>query len=261
MKKYTRIWIQLLKNSFSSTLSNRIDSASYFFGKLIRFGFFWLLIISIFNFTETFAGYSTYQVLFFFLTFNLIDILGQIFFRGIYLFSSDVRKGNFDFTLTKPVPALFLTMSRLIDLLDIIFILPIVGLLVYAGIQLPVTITIGAILVYLFLVLLATVLSFTFHVIIAAATIWSFENENFIWLYREAMTLGRLPPDIFPVLLQYILTYGIPIIVMIAYPVNALFGLLSVGDMLFAGVITLLFIAVSLVLWKIALRSYSSASS
>lgn len=261
MKKYPRVWLQLLKNSFSSTLSNRIDSASYFIGKLIRFGFFWLLIISIFTFTETFAGYDKYQVLFFFLTFNLVDVLSQVLFRGIYLFSSDVRKGNFDFVLVKPVPALFLVLSRLIDLLDIIFLLPILALIGYTITLLPITITLGSSLLYMFLILLATLITFAFHVMIAAATVWSFENENFIWLYRETMTLGRFPPDILPVFLQTVLVYIIPVIIMVAYPVNTLFGLLSIGDILRAIIVTGLFLALTFLCWHTGLKKYASASS
>lgn len=261
MKKYPRIWLQLLKNSFASTLSNRIDSASYFIGKLIRFAFFWLLIVSIFRITETFAGYDKYQVLFFFLTFNLVDLIGQIFFRGIYLFSSEVRKGSFDFSLVKPVSSLFLAMSRLIDLLDIICLVPILGLMAYTLLHLPITITVTGLSLYGFFIILASGITLSFHVIIAAATIWSFENEHFIWLYRETMTLGRLPPDILPATLQLVLTYIVPIVIMVAYPVNGLFGIIHTKEVLMAIGITTTFLCLSLIIWNRALRTYSSASS
>jgi len=58
IKKYVRIWKQLSSLAIGSYLSNRIDSAAYFAGKVVRFGFFLLLIISIFSFTDNLAGYT-----------------------------------------------------------------------------------------------------------------------------------------------------------------------------------------------------------
>src|SRR3989344_1491638 len=115
---YFRVWTQLSGMAFSTFLTNRIDAFSYFVGKLIRFLFFLLLIISIFKFTPTLAGYTKYEALLFLITFTMLDELGQGFFRGIYLFKYEVNKGNFDFVLAKPANALFYSLSRLTDLLD-----------------------------------------------------------------------------------------------------------------------------------------------
>lgn len=259
--KYLNVWKQLTNLAFSSTASNRIDAGTYLIGKMIRFGFFWLLIVSIFIHTNLFAGYDQYQILLFFLTFNVVDVGAQAFLRGIYLMREDVRKGNFDYLLTKPINTLFHTLSRLTDILDFLFLLPVLGLLVYVLIQLSATITFTGILWYIAFLGLSFTLVVSIHIMSASLTIWTMESENGIWFYRESMTLGRFPPEIFSYTVQMIFTFILPVIVMVAFPVKALLGTLSVPWILTGISIAILFAVISLQLWKKSLSHYSSASS
>ncbi len=259
MRKYLNTWLQLTNCAFSSTLSNRIDSAGYFAGKLVRFVFFWLLIVSIFRFTDTLVGYSKYEVLLFFLTFNFIDVFSQAFFRGMYLFQSDVRRGNFDFILTKPINSLFYSLSRLNDLLDIIFLVPITALLVYVMAQL--NITVGALGAYALFFAFGMVVVLAIHILAAAITMWSYESENFIWLYRYTMATGQFPSDIFSPRVQTLFTYVMPIMVIVAFPSKALLGRADSAMFVTALLVSTVFFGASMLLWRAGLRRYSSASS
>mgnify|MGYP001572754156 CR=1 FL=1 len=259
--KYVKIWRQLTVCSFSSTLSNRVDALSYLLGKIVRFAFFWLFISSLFHFTSTFAGYTKYEALLIYLTFNVIDVLAQIFLRGIYLFRHDVNSGAFDYTLAKPLSPLFYILSRLNDLLDIIFSLPIIALLIYVITKLPVSLTLPNILLYIFLVILGLSLVLSLHIISAAITIRTVESDHIIWFYRDALGLARLPTDILPDLLKIIFTYVLPVIVAVTFPTKALLGRLDLSSILLAIGLTLIFYSLSLHLWKSNLKKYSSASS
>ncbi len=261
MRKYFKIWKQLTNCAVSSYLSNRLDSFCYFLGKLVRFGFFLLLIISIFRFTNELAGYSKYEVILFFLTFNLVDVLAQAFFRGIYLFREDIRKGNFDYILTKPVNPLFYSLTRLTDILDIIFLLPIIILIIYTAFKLKIVLSILNISAYIFFVVLGVLIIVGIHIVSACITIWTVEGENFIWVYREAMTVGRFPPEILSSFMQFIFTFVMPVIIIVAFPVKAFLGILSLSWMLIALFYTFIFFMGSLWLWRISLKKYSSASS
>jgi len=230
-------------------------------GKLVRFGFFLLLIVSIFNYTNTMAGYSKYEVILFFLTFNLLDVLAQAFFRGIYMFQNDVKQGNFDYVLSKPVNPLFYSMSRITDIMDMIFLFPISGLIIFTVYKLPIDVGWENILGYAVFIGIGMVIVIAIHILAACVTIWSVENENTIWVYRDAMTVGRFPPEIFSVTVQAVFTFVIPIIVIVAFPTKTLLGLLSWQWMVFGAVYAILFFAVSLIIWKISLKKYSSASS
>ncbi|RLC36242.1 hypothetical protein DRH27_05520 [Candidatus Falkowbacteria bacterium] len=259
--KYLKVWKQLSACAIGSYLSNRIDITSYFIGKLVRFGFFILLIVSIFNFTDSLAGYGKYEVLLFFLTFNLVDVFPQAFFRGIYSFREDVRKGNFDFALIKPLNPLFYIMTKLTDILDIIFLIPIIFLIIYTVIKLEITLTLVNILLYLIFIIVGQLIILGIHIISACVTIWTLESENFIWFYRESMTIGRFPPEILSLTVQFIFTFLMPIIIVVAFPVKILLGTLAIRWVLFALLYSFVFFFFSILLWRTSLKRYSSASS
>lgn len=261
IKKYTHVWKQLSACAVGSYLSNRIDSFCYFIGKLTRFIFFLILIYSIFRFTNTLAGYTKYEVILFFLTFNLMDVLAQAFFRGIYYFKNDIRSGNFDYIISKPINPLFYSLSRMTDILDIIFLAPVVILIIFTIIKLSIIITLTNILFYLFFIFLGMIIILGIHILSACVTIWTIESENFIWFYRESMTIGRFPPEIYSPAVQFIFIYIMPIIVIVAFPTKVLLGLLTFKAGIIAFTVAILFFIVSILLWNVSLKHYSSASS
>jgi len=261
IRKYIRIWRQLSSLAIGSYWSNRIDSAAYLAGKVFRFGFFLLMIISLFSFTDELAGYSKYEVVLFFLTFNLIDVLSQALFRGIYAFRGDIQRGNFDFVLSKPVNPLFYSLSRLTDILDILFLAPIILLIIYVMGKLPSLPGPTQVLLYVALVLAGMVIILGIHILSASITIWKIESENFIWLYREAMTIGRFPPEVYSPTIRALFTFIVPVIIAVAFPVKAVLHTLDWRWILFAMVYAAGFLGFSLLVWKASLKAYSSASS
>lgn len=261
MKKYIRVWKQLSNCAVSSYLTNRIDSTAYFIGKLIRFGFFILLIFSIFRFTDNLAGYGKFEVILFFLTFNLLDVASQSLFRGIYMFKEDVRRGNFDYVISKPVNSLFYSLLKLTDILDLIFLIPIIALLIFTVWKLQMAITFLNLALYLFLVFTGLLIILGIHIISAGITIRTQEGESFIWLYRDTMSIGRFPPEIFSPSVQIFLTFILPIIIIVGFPAKALLGILSWQWIIFACVYAIVFFSLSVLFWKWNLKKYSSASS
>lgn len=261
MLKYFKIWKQLSFNAAASYMSNRIEYGAFFLGKIIRFGFFILFIFSIFNYTNSLAGYDKYQVLLFFLTFNLLDVAAQAFFRGIYLLKNDVKLGNFDYILSKPVDSLFYSLSRLTDIIDLTFLIPIIGMIVWVfPLALPGFSFMDVSFYFIFFILSMEIV-LALHILSAAVTVVSVENENAIWVYREAMTVGRFPPEVFSPFIQSFFTFVIPVIIICAFPVKAFLGILSLKMMALAVAVALIFLLASLMLWKKALKHYSSASS
>jgi len=245
----------------ASYISNRIEYGSYFLGKVIRFIFLLLVIISIFSHTKTMAGYSKYQVIVFFLTAFLVDTIGQALFRGIYLVREDIRKGNFDYVVSKPLNSLVYSMFRLPDVLDVIFLIPLFVLIIFTFIKLGVFFNPTNIFLYIIFISLSIIILTALHIISVSLTVWTMESESFIWMYRNAVFLGLFPPEIYSNPIQLIFTYILPIIVIVAVPAKALLGLLTLQMVLMALAVSFVFFFGSLLLWKTALKHYSSASS
>jgi len=74
--RYLKVWWLMSRNSFLGMLTQRFGAAFFIAGKLLRFGFFIFFIYFLLKGTDSLAGYNFSQTLFFFLTFNLIDVIG-----------------------------------------------------------------------------------------------------------------------------------------------------------------------------------------
>ncbi len=265
MKKYITVWWRLAQMAFLMQFANRWSSLGWLGGKLVRLVFFIVFISAIFKHVSSVAGYTLEQVALFFLTFNLVDIMVQIFLRGIYMIGRDVREGDLDFYLIQPVNPLFRICSNLVDFLDFLTLLPVLGLVVYIFPRILAQFTATQILaqgfVYVLLCLNGVAIAFSIHVLVAAVTVWTQQMENSIWMYRDLVTLGRFPIDIYPPFLRILLTYVLPISVMVSYPSKALLGLLSMERILLAFAISGALLFVSITVWKQAVKHYSSVSS
>lgn len=261
IKKYIKIYLQLVNCAFSSYLSNRIDSLGFFLGKIARFILFLTLLVSIFRFTDNLAGYGMYEAILFFLSFNLIDVGAQFLFRGVYFLKKDIIYGQFDYVLSKSVNKLFYTMSRLVDILDLIFLLFIAAGIIYVFEKLGNKVSFHGVIIFILLSINSLVLIFSIHATIAALSIRYFESENLIWLYRESMTFGRMPPEIYSGTIQFIFTFLMPIFIMVAFPIKSMLGMLDMRMLIFAAFLSIMGVFFAIWLWKNSLDYYSSASS
>ncbi len=177
------------------------------------------------------ANYSVTQALFFFLTFNLIDTTTQLFFREVYRFRQLVVTGDFDLVLTKPMSPLFRALAGGADPLDLIMLVPYIGLLIYVSTQLG-AVTIFSLFLYIFLVINGFLIAMSFHVLVLALAIVTTEIDHTIMIYRDLTSMARVPVDIYREPLRSVITFIIPIGIMMTFPAKAFLGLLT-GPMIF----------------------------
>ncbi len=99
------------------------------------------------------------------------------------------------------------------------------------------------------------------HISILAFGIITMEVDGLTWLYRDFLYLGQLPVDAYKQPIRGLLSFVVPIGIMITVPARQLLGLTNTIGILFTGLVGIMTIAISLQLWKFALKKYSSASS
>lgn len=261
LKKYLKVWYLMTTASFSSFLISRFAAVVLLSGKLLRFLFFLFFLYLLVGKTKTLGGYTLNQVVFFFLTFNLVDILIQLFLRGIYRFRPLVVSGNLDLILVRPINTLFRSLVCWTDLLDFITIVPLIIYLIIFLAQGQVAFSPIGILLYLLLILNAFILALAIHIIVAGVGVITYEVDNAIWLYRDISSMGRIPIDVYMEPVRSLLTFVLPVSVLMTFPAKALMGLLSWQWVVFSFLISGIFLWVSLRFWKYALTQYSSASS
>lgn len=254
------LWLKLTNQSFMREFLDRWNAGLFLLGKLLRFGLFTIFLFALFAKTPDIGGYNKYQMLFFFLTFNLLDTTAQLFYREVYRFRPMVASGDFDLVLTKPMSALFRALAGGADPLDFYMLFLYVGLLVYIMFGLG-TISTIHVISYLALLVNGFLIATGFHILVLALAIVTTEVDHAIMIYRDLTMMGRVPIDIYRQPIRGILTFVIPVGLMMTFPAKALMGLLSPWTIVVSFVLGSLFFVLCLRIWRYALSQYSSASS
>ncbi len=256
---YLKVWWMMSKNAFLAMLNHRMGVVVFSVGKVLRFVFFGAFIYFLLSKTNTLAGYTLYQTLFFFLTFNLIDAIAQFLFREVYRFRPLIVSGSFDLILVKPINALFRSLLGGADILDLFTIPPLVFVVYYVGSLLDPSIT--QVILYIVLVANGLVIATAFHIAVLSLGIITLEIDHTIMIYRDLTNLGRLPVDIYRQPLKGVLTYLVPVGIMVTLPAKAMMGLVTPIGVTISFALGFIMIILTLRFWKLALRQYTSASS
>lgn len=259
LKYYIKIWWLLTKNSFIVVMGQRVALTIFLLGKILRFIFFVSFLFYVVLGAKGILGYSSNQIIFFFLVFTLVDTVSQFFFREVYRFRPKVVSGDFDLSLVKPVNPLFISLLGGADIIDLITIPPLIITVFYVGSLFDPNI----IQVFIFLILLLNALfvAAAFHIAVLAVGIITLEIDHTVMIYRDLTSFGRFPVDIYKQPLQGILTYVIPIGIMFSLPAKSLVGMVSLQGIILSIVFGFSAIFLSLKFWDFALTKYTSASS
>jgi len=259
VKKYFKIWWMMSVNSFSVVLGQKLALTMFLIGKIFRFTFFFLFLFFLLKGTGNLLGYSANQIIFFYLTFNIIDVVTQFLFRQVYSFRPMIINGDFDLVLVKPINSLFRVLLGGADIVDLITIPPLFVLVIYYGSTLlP---SLSGIVVYLVLLFNGFLIATAFYIAILSFAIVTLEVDHAVMIYRDLTNLGKLPVDIYKKPLRGILTYIIPVGVMMTLPGKAIVGLATTGGIVVAILLGILMMYLSLKFWNFALTKYTSASS
>jgi len=258
MIKALKIFFSYNKNNFKIVLSTRPFALVLFMlGKIIRFLFFFFLIIFIYKNVKIIKGFSFEQMMVFYLTFNLVDQISQILFREVYRFKDYLVSGDFNLILLKPHHPFLKVLLGGIDLIDIL-LLPFFFILVFIFLLKIPTFTLFNLFLYLIFLLNSLIISFAFHILVLAIGIMTIDTDNLIMFYRDLNNLSRFPIEIYKTPIREILTFVIPIAIASNFPAKIFFNLLSKEMIVYSFIFSFFFLMLSLKIWDIALKKYQS---
>lgn len=241
------------------TLSHNWTFLVFLIGKIIRFVLFGWFIFFLLKGAETLAGYNINQIAFFYLTFFLIDTLSQFLFREVYRFRPYIVSGSFDMILLKPMNPLFRVLMGGADAIDLITLFPLIYLIIhFGGLLSPSSVQV---IQYIVLIVNGLLLATAFHIAVLGLGIVTLEIDHTIMIFRDVESLARFPIDIYKEPLKGILTYLIPVGLMITIPAKAIMGLISPFGVAASLAFGALAVYLSLRFWNFALKKYTSASS
>lgn len=261
IKKLFRVWLLSTRNVILSQMTTGYAAIFFTLGKIVRFLFFFAFIFVVVRSTNFLAGYNSHQVIFFFLAFNIVDISTQFLFRAVYGFRPLVVRGEFDFYLVKPLPSFFRPLFAWADVLDLAVLIPLWIFSFYFIFRYDLISQPIHLVYFLVLYLASLMIGFAFHLFVVSICVLTTEIDHMILVYRDLINMARFPTDIYPQGVRWVLTFVIPVALMITIPAKALLGLVSFWGIAAVLIASLVLALASFRFWKFALTRYSSASS
>lgn len=259
MKEF-KIWLKYTSNSFQQTLANWPTASILLVGKAIRVVLFLIFLGFLFRGTNGIAGYSRTQIIFFYLSFNLTDTLAQLFYREVYRFRQLVVSGTLDYVLVKPLNPLIRVLMGGGDILDLIMLCLLVAITTIFTIN-NFTINIANLLLYLSLIINGFVIATAFHILVLGIGVMTTSVDHMVMIYRDMTSMMRIPVDLYIEPIRFLLTFVLPLGIMITFPAKAFLGLLSWQLILLSLGFGITSFFLSLKFWNFAIKKYSSASS
>lgn len=260
MRRYFKIWWIFTRSASQIAFVSRFGAVVFILGKFLRLAFFILFLAVLGSRITTISGFSLWQMIFFFLTYNLVDTLPQFFFREVYRFRSYVVSGDFDYILIKPISPLFRSLFGGSDILDFSILFILTTSIIFTMGKIGAISSFGVAL-YILLIFNGLIIATALHILVLGVGILTTEVDNTIMLYRDITQMGRVPVDIYLEPLRGFLTFAIPVGVMMTFPAKAMMNLLSLPAIILAFLLGFIFLWMSLKFWRFSLRHYSSASS
>ncbi len=262
LTQYIKLYGQFMKNGIIREMMFRwnfiIRITTELFWLAASLLFWQIMFISIHHI----AGWSKYEVYLLVGTGHLIhQAFEGIFFNNIVQIPENIRTGNLDFYLTKPVHSQFLVSTRYIDLGAIANILVGFGIVGYSLWHLNASLTLFRIIAYLVLCVNGILLYYSILFTLMTISFWIVRADGVIGVYFNVINFSRQPADIYKGLFKFFLIFVFPMLVTLNFPVQALVKSLSLPYMAWALFVGTLSFWLSSKFWHFGIRHYSSASS
>lgn len=210
--------------------------------------------------TPALGGWSFWQVVALLGVFNAVaGVVEAVLRPNVGRIVEHVRRGTMDLILSKPVDAQFQVTFRRIVIwrgVDIVLGLGLTAAALVIGGRWP-----GIVEVVAFVVALAAAVAIAYAIWLGLMSLafWFVAVENLSILFDALYESARFPVTAYPGAIRFVLTYLLPMAWITTVPAGALTGRVGPGFALVSALVAAAALALTRLLWRVALRRYTSA--
>jgi len=212
--------------------------------------------------TSSIAGWAKNEILLLVFLGGLMDSVFTFLVVGsIAELPYHVNQGTLDFILLKPINKKFYLSFRRFIIPQIFNIILILAGVIYYFIKLNLNISFVNMLTFIILSINGFLIIYNIIFIIMSLSFWVVKMDVISALGSELITIGNKPREIYPLVLQKIFTYIIPLFLAFNYPIMSITNRLQSFDIILPIILTIILSYISKIVLKAGLKRYSSASS
>ncbi len=262
MLRYLKLCLALFRYSITREL---MFKANFLLWVIVEFSWFGIqvaLVEVIFSHVQEIAGWNKYQMILLIGTSHVVQQVFQfVFMLNCMELPDNVRTGKLDFALLQPANSQFLVSVRKFDPGALVNGSIGFGFIVYAAWRLGLHPTAGQLALFALLIVNGVFIHYALMLAIVTVSFWIVRAQGLVYGYYNLFQISRIPKDAFKGGVKAFFTFGLPMLVVANYPAEVLAkGLWGTAAFWVIG-ISVMFVAVSSLWFRFALRFYTSASS
>lgn len=260
VKHYLSIYNRFIATSFAEAASFRLNFILLIVMDIVFYISALATVSFIYDHVSMIGPWSKEQLMFFVSFMLAVDHLHMIILsESFWMLSTDIRTGNLDYILLKPVHSIFIVFFRYFRASSLLNIFITWATLIYFGIKADLSVLSWCFLP--FLVFLAFILLAILEIIISTSMFWLTEGLGINFLRMQLQQVSRWPDYIYQRSIKKIFTVAFPILVIGSAPVRFLYDNRVYENIIFLLIAIIISFFALLKIWKIALNRYDSASS
>ena len=219
-----------------------------------------LTVALFFSHTTRLGGWGLWDVVVLLGVFNaLTGVIETVLRPGIGQLADDVRTGALDLVLVRPVDAQLYTAVRRLDVWRITDIVLGFALAGYALVRIGRPVSAVTIVSFALTLAAAVAVVYAIWVALMSLAFWFVAVENLSVLFDGVYEAARYPVSAYPGALRFLFVYLIPVAWTTTIPASALTGRIGFGMALVATAVGALALGLTRLLWRAAIKRYTSA--
>jgi ABC-2 type transport system permease protein len=260
MNPYLSVLYQQLVNAISKLTSFRV---TLYLTAITDIGFTLTAYLSaeiIFGHIGRIGSWGREHLLFFIMWMQAISALHTaIAAPNFWNFAAELKNGNLDFRLVRPLGSLFDTFTAIIRPMPIAILPFYFGLIFYFGSQLPIDPFQWCMFPIYFL--LSFVVMVLVELMVAMSMFWTTSGDGVNFIRIQAQQLQRWPDFMYSRPLQIVFGRMIPLLAVVAVPMRVMLGTAEWWELPLMILTSVVLWFVVAALWRMGLFRYESSSS
>ncbi len=261
--RYFIIYGALWRNSVVREMGFQANFLLWMFVELLWFALQLAFNSVIYLHTDSIGTWTKWEVVMLIGASHLIQQIFQAFFLvNCSQLSELVHSGKMDFMLLLPVNTRFLVSLRHVDLSGFVSAASGLAVLLYAAHELHLAPSQAQVLGFGLLCVAAIFIHYSLMFLMASISFWTVRAQGMVMAYYNLFSIARMPDAAFRGSTRVIFTLAVPMLMVANVPVKTLAGTLgSPAEVCLMLVMSVVCFLLSKLVWRSALRHYSSASS
>ncbi|MDH3307583.1 MAG: ABC-2 family transporter protein [Acidimicrobiia bacterium] len=188
-------------------------------------------------------------------------VLATFILPNMFTFMFEVREGELDFALVRPVDSQMFISTRQLRFWNVVDIVVGIVVLGWAIDGLQGRMDTVTVVLFAFGLVCGALVLYSVWMVFTTTAFWLIDTDDMAQIITGLYDAGRWPIRVYPLWLQGALTVVVPLGVAITVPAEALTDRLTVGRLLTLVAVTMVAVIASRAYWLFGVKNYSGASA